>query len=336
MKLRQLKDLLPQLKEALSQRGSKIVVSGSYEIAVDPNNFFSVTPLPSSNSVVFIDGGNAEVIGAVNVSLQMIRLAASTYKCNTQESFLRKESFCLTTTVPKKGQLFFKTSMTPNLVDVPVFSIQDPTIAPKRGLPSVSLMPEIARRFAEISLATEALVSLERDDVVVMDGLLSPRYTGEDLLIEDLLAKAKHKGITILGLAKTSRLMTEAGDSAMDALASVSPGGLWRYSSPADKQSITTHFVRLHPNSTHVFRLEVPSFCLDNLDEALSTLASQSTDPIFLGYPYGLIAADKLARVSNHEQEYLRLALQSVAGKDFKDIAQAMRSIDAHQILDSM
>jgi len=197
------------------------------------------------------------------------------------------------------------------------------------------MIPEVARRFAELDLATKMIDELTKGDVIVLDGLISPHYTGEGILVEQLLTKAKQKSVSVIGFAKTTRLMTESGSSAMDALAQCSPGGCWRYSHNQGKK-INTHFVRLHDSSKHVFRIEVPGFCEENIDNILSNLKAISKDPIFLGYPYGLIAVDRLARVSNREKQYLKIALQSVAGKDYHEMAQSMKAIDAHQILDNV
>lgn len=50
-------------------------------------------------------------------------------------------------------------------------------------------------------------------------------------------------------------------------------------------------------------------------------------DPILLGYPYGLIDADKFARISNDETDYLKNIFLANYNK---------KSIDLHNLLDKI
>ncbi len=59
-------------------------------------------------------------------------------------------------------------------------------------------------------------------------------------------------------------------------------------------------------------------------------------DPVFPGYPYGLLVADKFARVSNNEKEYIQTIIKSNAGKNWAKIKKYMNSFDAHSILDNI
>ncbi|MFB6199017.1 MAG: hypothetical protein ABEI52_12245, partial [Halobacteriaceae archaeon] len=60
-----------------------------------------------------------------------------------------------------------------------------------------------------------------------------------------------------------------------------------------------------------------------------------SDDPVFPGYPYGLIEADRLARVSHDEAAAKRTRLQSAFGKDWERVEKRLHTRDAHDILDS-
>ena len=74
---------------------------------------------------------------------------------------------------------------------------------------------------------------------------------------------------------------------------------------------------------------------LDFAERVISTLAFNSKDPVFLGYPFGLIYADKFARVSNQEREYLRTTLKSkLSGGVLKEIESYENSLGAHGVLD--
>ena len=65
-------------------------------------------------------------------------------------------------------------------------------------------------------------------------------------------------------------------------------------------------------------------------------MGGESTDPIFLGYPYGLIAVDQGARIANEEKEFFQMQFKVTAGKDWESIASHLRSIDAHNVLDAI
>ena len=55
------------------------------------------------------------------------------------------------------------------------------------------------------------------------------------------------------------------------------------------------------------------------MEDLLTVLVENSQDKLFLGYPYGLILADKKARISNDEISYYRIKLESRI-KDFPEL----------------
>ena len=59
-----------------------------------------------------------------------------------------------------------------------------------------------------------------------------------------------------------------------------------------------------------------------------------SQDALFLGYPYGLIVADKFARVSHEEKKSLKMNFLLKA--DNREIAEYLSTTDAHDILDNL
>ena len=67
-----------------------------------------------------------------------------------------------------------------------------------------------------------------------------------------------------------------------------------------------------------------------------TSLKNISNDPIFLGYPYGLIDVDQYVRVSDEEKNYLKIKFSAKLGKQFKKLSTEENSINAHQILDSI
>ena len=55
-------------------------------------------------------------------------------------------------------------------------------------------------------------------------------------------------------------------------------------------------------------------------------------DPVFIGYPYGLVEADRIARISNQEKESLKTMF--LVKLRNKNIEKYLSSVNAHEILD--
>jgi hypothetical protein len=89
------------------------------------------------------------------------------------------------------------------------------------------------------------------------------------------------------------------------------------------------HAVKLHTRARHVFLVHGAS------KEQLSILCSHSSDCMLPGYPYGLVLADRLARVSNEEAESLRVQAKAML-KELNTLKFAQAATDSHSILDSM
>ena len=65
----------------------------------------------------------------------------------------------------------------------------------------------------------------------------------------------------------------------------------------------------------------------------ISALAPYAKDPVFIGYPYGLIEADRAARVSMQESSSLQFQLKERLGSS---LGQSLASKNAHSILDKL
>ena len=102
--------------------------------------------------------------------------------------------------------------------------------------------------------------------------------------------------------------------------------------------------VKLHENSEHVFRFEVlkdqvNKYNLGEIEMILSALAANSRDIGFPGYPYGLIDADRFARVQMSEKtarEFQFRAVLSSQKSVWEKISKFVKSSDAHEILNKL
>ena len=109
----------------------------------------------------------------------------------------------------------------------------------------------------------------------------------------------------------------------------------WCYFAGSVK-NIDIYFVKLNSRSDYVFRLDVARTREYDIREIVSLLADNSRDPVFLGYPYGLIEADRFARVTNREKEGLFMELVVRLKSDYKRIKPYLNSLNSHGILDSI
>src|SRR3989344_846368 len=101
----------------------------------------------------------------------------------------------------------------------------------------------------------------------------------------------------------------------------------WKRRLKTRKNTCLTCLTKLRPAAKHVFRFE-------GNKEVLPYLPELSKDALFLGYPYGLILADKLARISHQEQK--SLSLQLLLKSDSQMISQYLQNANAHEILDTI
>ena len=154
----------------------------------------------------------------------------------------------------------------------------------------------------------------------------------------ELYNKALEKNVVICALSKTNTLISETGYPISALIEELSPESSWYYH-PIVEINHTQHraelfFVKLQNKSKHIFRFEVFKENKFDKDELFSLLKQNSKDPVFIGYPYGLIDADRFARVSNRETEYLKTLIISKAGKGWEKLTKYFSSVNAHDILD--
>jgi len=91
-------------------------------------------------------------------------------------------------------------------------------------------------------------------------------------------------------------------------------------------------FAKFHERSKLVLKVEILCGDARNVDiiKFFSQLSFYCKDPILLGYPYGLIDADKFARISNEEASYLK-TIFAVKGTKNEMI---LETFDLHSVLD--
>ncbi|HLD01196.1 MAG TPA: hypothetical protein VJC39_05635 [Candidatus Nanoarchaeia archaeon] len=284
-----------------------------------PLNKVNYTPITassfSSSPIAFVDGGQTEILAAGNFCLSFIRIFAQVFNNNQKtESFLN-EFYLFTQTVLEQEKLVYTSMIFPlqeKLIseqDLTISSV-DQSIRTGNERAPIAKVISMARRFAELALASKITASS-----IILDGTLEATYPNEEKYVQLLPS-------TACALAKSSSLFTAAGNSPTILLSKHSPGGCWSY-----QLTSKTAFVKLHPAAKHIFRFEGDP-------AVLPSLVQNSSDALFLGYPYGLMFVDRMARVSNEEKK-LR-TMQFLAKQQNKDLAVYLANTNAHNILDSL
>lgn len=285
-------------------------------IEINKNNFALIPVNYTSKSIAFIDGGQAEILSAGNFCLSFIRVGALVYSDNKKVSDYLHEFYLLTTAKYENNDLLYEAIIFPvkgeKIIDEKELLISSTDAAIKTGSEraSITQVTNIARRFAELALAAKVSA-----DIILLDGTLEPSFRNEEKYLSQLPKN-------ICAVAKSSSLFTASGNSPMVILNKLSFSGCWGYFIE-DK----SYFVKLHQKAKHIFR-----FTGDK--DFLPYLVENSKDALFLGYPYGLIAVDKFARVSNGEKKSLRMNF--LLKSENKEIAEYLSATNAHDILDSL
>ncbi|MBW2968938.1 DNA double-strand break repair nuclease NurA [Candidatus Woesearchaeota archaeon] len=316
--------IIKKLSEKLENKGNSIILSSNNIIPIDSSRFLRISDKEVKGKVCYIDGGNAEIIGAANFSLQLIRTYYSVYSKNKRISNKKHEFYVLVSAKGEENKIKYEVeTYNTHFRLEKEFNALDKSLVTGSHKAEPGKIAEVIRKFAEIKLASEAVDELSKGDIIVRDGDLENSFTGEDKYYKQLFEKAQKKEIIVSGLSKTSSILTNTGNSASGALNIISPNCEWYY--PA---TTNIGFAKLHNQSKHVFRLDVNDS--EKIGNVLALLKTNSIDPCFLGYPYGLIEADRHARISVKEQKQIQLMFLAKGGNKFRE---HISSKDAHEIL---
>ncbi len=185
------------------------------------------------------------------------------------------------------------------------------------------------RKHLELKTALKKINELGRDETLLIDGLFKCDANENKDLMKKLLISAEKKRINLVGLAKTSRIYTKNGRNVMSLVKRRADElGLkeWVYSLGKNE-----FIVRLNKISDYVFRMN----CIGNLKEILEVLSFYSQDLTIPGYPYPLIRADYVARISKNEVRQEKNKFRILLKKQgLKDFVQDLLSQDFHRKLD--
>ncbi len=327
-------DLIKELKGMGSRAtGDEYIVMNSRYVPLPLSlaNFHVISDKISETSnrqMMFVDGGNSVIFESAGLALGYIRVGHVLYNKNMRISRNKSEFYILIT---QKNEEYTVRTFPETSFNNMKFNSEDDSL--KVGLERCepSRILSVIRRFAEIEHAT---INSSCADVILLDGTLDVRYPNESEFLKKLLATRK-----VLALSKTCSLTTRNGVSVTRRLYDMKSGTWYYYPIVENKNpnhQAEIYFVKCHEYSNHVFRLEFQKDFNGSTEESLLWLLRNSSDPIFLGYPYGFIDVDQYVRISSEENIMLQTMLSAKMGKDWNEFKKGLNSMNAHSILDKI
>ncbi len=293
----------------------------------------AVSPEGRCQYLCAVDGGNQELLGGANASLQFVRAYANVFAGKKRVHSEKHEFFALTQSLdgatfevhllPVKGEGLLQTEGTLTFAGSDVQDAEERSKAAQVGA--------LSRRFAEWALCERMLDAYE-DVLVLKDGTLQTAVKKEAFYAQRAWKKVG-PGKALAALSKTSTLLTTTGWALSDAVLRVARAGpfAYRWVAESSHPDHPAHiaYAKLHPLCPQAFRVEAHN---NSLELPWQTLCENSADPGFLGYPYVLVDADRNAKVPNEEASSLKGLLEA----RLKDAPNFARHTSSHAWLSKL
>ncbi|MBI2653463.1 DNA double-strand break repair nuclease NurA [Candidatus Woesearchaeota archaeon] len=335
-----IKEIIDSIEEDSSEANyPKFSGEGYSAHKIDSKNFHQINKTNSAKKIAFVDGGNAEILASANFSLSLMRACYVIYENNRKLGSKKFEMLAFTKAIGKSDEIHYKTIFFGDdnsiKLDEINFSSFDRTIMLGINRAEIGSVANAIRRFAELNMA-KIIADNKLAEIIVLDGNLQSTITGENKHLAELYESCKKNNVILSGLSKTTSLFTDNGNLLSVVLSNMSPLHPWYYypiveiGNPSHRAEM--FFVKFHEKSRHVFRFEIFNQQKPKAEETINILATNCVDPIFLGYPYGLIEADRIARVSNNEKESLKMMFLIKLRN--RNVEKYLSSVNAHEILD--
>ena len=368
-----LKEILPSLSSHFNRYNSfsDETIKNSFSIPFElfplkKELFIKLKKKSSADYFCFIDGGNGSIYSSPSLHIEMQKIAFSCYHKN-KKLFLIEIPYLVVLEMSNSnkwnGSYYFekcklfsnKNNLFSDLISDDIFNSSFKSFFSSKvnslssGIfnSSESSLIEIAndiRKSIEFSISKEIIeifFKKESDSeslVLVQDGSLFDSYE----LIKPLVKYYSEHNISVLGISKTSNLITSSGLAPAYVLAKLNQVNnpvnnkvLSEWVIPVGKSDINTLlYARFHEKGKYIFRCDLIGSI--DIKSVFSSLLLCSNDPIFLGYPYSLIEIDQFARISKFESDYYKnILMHEILKLDFT-LNQVSIENDAHSILDSI
>jgi len=180
---------------------------------------------------------------------------------------------------------------------------------------------EALRSLAEMRAALDAVASMPRDALLLVDGAVRGLPRHAQAPADRILAAAEARGVTLVAVSKRSGL-DEAGTPLVPRLQRDGPTGAW-----STTISPGVFVARLHARAAHAFRVDARD------DAAIARLVPLCRDAAYCGYPYPLAVAHNRVAITAAEAADLKARLQSAVRAAGGSAGMALLA-DFHDVLD--
>ncbi len=325
-------DIRERLEKLLARpKGERLLVEreGIKAIEFSSEHYHSLAPA-QDHDVYCIDGGQAIIFETAEILVGVIRVACVKSKSQKTCIIERKQWYVIINTSVKDGQLVYEAHLLGKNAEE--FAINPNEAALKDGLSRAKLSKalEVLRKREELLLAQRILEKTNEKSVVALDGELDAKAEIEKKALDNLLEASKKHSKQLVGVVKSTNLVTNKGAALSAFLLSAAPSGRWHYWPLISSEQIDWVIANFAEQQASVYRIDIPVWInQERMKRILENLCSSSQDISLPGYPYGLIVADQFARVSSEElaqikatvmSELSREAYSSVEGKDTHDM----------------
>lgn len=284
---------------------------------LDKSRFKIIGSQKPECTVYAVDGGSATIVDGATWCISKLKVGTVSYK-NGKRLSENVDSFMLG--ISKKKNI--------------VSSKIQPAIEGFRLDSSSASMEDLenaSRSVLEWLKIKQIVANAEHGDIILRDGAFNSDDAYEKSLISEVLGLCKQKDVHLIGICKSSRTSAPDGRSLIGMLNEFSAKEFqdkkWLY------HDGDVSIAKLHENSNFCFKIESSHPIL--LVETLPKICHYTTDPEFIGYPYPLLKADKIARVrdfeKNNDNRKAKMLAKSL-GKQFMEFDE--RATLVHDMLD--
>jgi len=335
-------------------------------VKLSAKNFHPIKTPQRNRTICYVDGGNAQIVCAPNFIVELARLHFCRFKGRERIKLTASPQSIVFYTVccatAEGGKIKYETEFVPvkdewakflpDIADLK-FDSFDKTLMVGNQRAPIDRVSNSARTFAEWSFARHLIdEELEEGDILVRDGSLQTVVRNESKYANRAYSAAMKKGVIFTGLSKTSSLFTTTGYPLLSSINELAEGtplkdGSWYYH-PIVKITHPDHraemfAVKLHDISEYVFRFEIlrdqfQDMSSKEIESVIGALAVNARDIGFPGYPYGLVEADRLARITGHERDSQEVQFMSASASAgiWKILKRHVKCVDAHSLLNKL
>lgn len=300
---------------------------------IEKENWRKLDASPNA-AIAFVDGGNSLLLQTPTAELHKIRGAIAVVVDKKLAKAVQKEGLLIAKAIVENGEIKYEATLTESSFGNKIEHLQFPEVANHER--PLGKMAELCRKQCELHLAREAIRELDGDKYIVLDGTLEAVTEREKEELKALANAAAANNAILGSVAKTCSLLADSGESVISAVEKISPeeGYALIAEGKGERHRAAIAIARLNSSSKHLFRIEAANE--KEIMQLANALLPQANDLAFPGYPYGLVMADRLARVGKSETELIQAKILATAKGETLEMLRNRKAMDAHTIIDGM